>query len=160
MSRVWCISPTPHRRWGKSQCTTLATQPVRRGSTEANATTFQPVPLEASNGQKIVRAQMEGSQGSVDLRMIVDTGAQKTMIAPELADELGVRTRRDEMMAGATGVAAMSIVELELVRIGTEELHNVEVVVGSMPGLSLLGMDVLSRLDLRVGRDTLDRESR
>jgi hypothetical protein len=125
---------------------------------EADRNTFQAVPLEVSNDQKIVRAHLEGNEEALDVRMIVDTGAQKTMIAPELADQLGVRQLREEVVGGVTGVASMSIVELHAVRIGSEELRDVEVAVGPVPGLSLLGMDVLGRLELRVGRDTLDRE--
>lgn len=135
---------------------TLATHPENADT--AGGSAFQPVPLEVSHDQKIVRVHLEGSHKSLDVRMIVDTGAQRTLLAPELANELGVRLLRTEIMGGVTGVAVGKVVELETIRVGTEELRNLEVSVGKMPGLNLLGMDVLNRLELRVGRDTLDRE--
>ena len=57
----------------------FAGHPQQAGA--AAEATFQPVPLEVSNDQKIVRAHLEGSHKSLDVRMIVDTGAQKTLIA-------------------------------------------------------------------------------
>ena len=63
-------------------------------------------------------------------------------------------------MGGVTGAALADVVELETLQVGSEELRDIEVAVGRRPGLNLLGMDVLNRLDLRVGHDTLDRERR
>ena len=140
----------------KATARTFAGHSQKAGA--AAGATFQPVPLEVSNDQKIVRAHLEGSHKSLDVRMIVDTGAQRTLIAPELADELGVRSLRNELMGGVTGVALAEVVELETLQVGSEELRNIEVSVGRMPGLNLLGMDVLNHLELRVGRDSLDRE--
>ena len=64
------------------------------------------------------------------------------------------------MVGGVTGVAVGSLVEVPKLRIGSAELRDVDVVVGPVPGFSLLGMDVLNRLDLSVGQNTLYRSNR
>ena len=60
---------------------------------------FRPVPLEADSkiaNRKLVRVELQGTQQNAEVRMIVDTGAQKTMIDAKLAKEIGVHWMRDK----------------------------------------------------------------
>ncbi|HEX7409471.1 MAG TPA: retroviral-like aspartic protease family protein [Candidatus Binatia bacterium] len=124
---------------------------------------FRPVPLEADSNsadRKLVRVELQGTQQHAEVRMIVDTGAQKTMIDAALANQIGVHWMGDQLVGGVTGVGVGSLVEVPRLRIGSAELRDVDVVVGPVPGFSLLGMDVLNRLDLSVGQNTLFRSNR
>ncbi len=125
-------------------------------------TEFRPVPLESdpTRTRKLVRVSLKGSRQSAEVPMIVDTGAQVTMIDEDLAEHIGVHWLRDEMVGGVTGIGRAARVEVPTLRIGSAELHDVSIVVGPARGLRLLGMDVLSRLDLSVGQDSLYRSSR
>jgi predicted aspartyl protease len=123
---------------------------------------FRPVPLEVGDGQshKIVQVAFKGPKGAAKVPMIVDTGAQVTMIDEELATDLGARWISDEMLAGVGGVTRGWRGEITSLRIGNAELKDVEIIVGPMPGLRLLGIDVLNQLHLSVGQNTLYRGGR
>jgi clan AA aspartic protease (TIGR02281 family) len=122
--------------------------------------TFQSVPLVVENNRKRVRVELQGTQQSATVQMIVDTGAQQTMIDADLARAIGVYYMRNELIGGVTGVGVGALVEVPRLRIGSAELRNVNVLVGPTSNLSLLGMDILSRLNLSVGQNTLFRSSR
>ena len=137
--------------------------PVGAKVTEsASGGEFRPVPLEsdAARSRKLVQVELKGSRETAQVRMIVDTGAQKTMIDRELAEQIGVLWMREELVGGVTGVGRGARVEIPALRIGSAELRDVDVIVGPARGLLLLGMDVLDQLDLSVGRDSLYRSSR
>jgi predicted aspartyl protease len=90
--------------------------------------------------------------------MIVDTGAQITMIDEDTAAELGVEFVEEMGIIGVTGIAPGWVGRMRRVQIGDHEVRDWSVMVGPMPGLLLLGMDVLERLHLTVGKDTLDAD--
>lgn len=123
---------------------------------------FRPVPLEVGEGMshKLVRVAFKGPRGTAKVPMIVDTGAQITMIDEELASDLGARWISDELLAGVGGVTRGWRGQVSSLRIGTAELKDVQVIVGPMPGLRLLGIDVLNQLHLSVGQNTLYRGGR
>jgi clan AA aspartic protease (TIGR02281 family) len=123
---------------------------------------FRPVPLEtdATRTQKLVRVALKGSQQAAEVPMIVDTGAQVTMIDQATAERIGVHWLRDEMVGGIGGFGRVARVEIPSLRVGNAELRDVSVVVSPGRGLRLLGMDVIDRLNLTVGPDSLYRGSR
>ncbi len=121
---------------------------------------FRPVPLEvdaSSPARKLVRVELQGTTQRAEVRMLVDTGADKTVITPAVADQIGVSYRRDQVLKGVTGEGVGALVELPRLRVGSMELRDFEVIVGPADAPNLLGMDVLNALDLSVGRDTLYR---
>jgi clan AA aspartic protease (TIGR02281 family) len=121
---------------------------------------FRPVPLEtdANNpSRKLVRVEFQGTDEHADVRMIVDTGAQKTMIDADLARQIGVHWMHSQVVGGVTGFGVGALVEIPRLRVGSAELRDVDVIVGPARGLSLLGMDVLEKLDLSVGQNSLYR---
>jgi len=124
---------------------------------------FRPVPLEVADdspSRKLVRVELQGTDQQAEVRMVVDTGAEKTMIDSSLANGIGVRFMRGQLVKGVTGIGVGALVELPLLRIGSAELHDVEVIVGPAGAPNLLGMDVLNSLNLSVGQNSLYRGSR
>jgi hypothetical protein len=105
--------------------------------------------------QKFVQAELEGGLRSKRVLMLVDTGAQITFLDQSLAEELDVEHVQDAQIWGVTGGAKGWIGRLSTLRLGSEEVRDLQVMVGSRPGLVLLGMDVLDRLQLAVGQRSL-----
>jgi len=107
--------------------------------------------------QKFVRAQLEGGRGLREVLMLVDTGAQISLIDQDLAEELALDHLQDAELQGVTGASQGWIGNLSSLRLGEEEIRDLPIMVGPRPGLVLLGMDVLERLKLSVGPRSLQR---
>jgi hypothetical protein len=141
--------------FGKAK--TLATQsrPTMqkgKGSDEIPLVTFADRP-----SQKFVRAQLDGVRGTRDVLMLVDTGAQISLVDQETAKELELEHVEEATLRGVNGVTKSWIGRLPTLRLGEEEIRDLRVLVGPQPGLVLLGMDVLDRLKLSVGPQSLHR---
>ena len=107
--------------------------------------------------QRFVRAELEGGRTSRDVLMLVDTGAQISLIDEELANDLDLEHVQDTVLQGVTGATPGWIGRLSVLRLGTEEIRDLQIMVGPRSGLVLLGMDVLERLKLSVGPRSLQR---
>jgi predicted aspartyl protease len=92
--------------------------------------------------------------------MLVDTGAQITVIDEETAQELDIEHVQDALLAGVTGTSRGWIGRLAALRLGEDTVKDLQVMVGPMTGRLLLGMDVLEQLGLAVGLRSLHRASR
>lgn len=133
--------------------------PVR----EADLQEAANVPLVILNNdpsQKFVRTMLEGERMSREALMLVDTGAQITVIDEETAQELDVEHVQDALLSGVTGTTRGWIGRLPALRVGEDTVNDLHVMVGPMAGRLLLGMDVLERLGLSVGLRNLHRASR
>ena len=109
--------------------------------------------------RKFVHASLTGKWAIREVLMLVDTGAQKTVIDEVLAKELAVKYEQDVQLAGITSTVRTWMGRLPRLRLGTEEISNLQVVVSPRPGRLLLGMDVLERLALSVTPRSLQRAS-
>ena len=89
--------------------------------------------------------------------MLVDTGAQRTLLDDKLAKELDIEHVQDAMLSGIAGSAKGWIGRLESLKIGQEEVEDLYVMVAPVSGRLLLGMDVLEELSLAVSPRSLDR---
>ena len=95
-----------------------------------------------------------GSINSQPMEFLVDTGASAVVLNSTHARRLGINFRY-EGEAGpvntASGVATAYRVVLDRVRVGEIELKSVEALVmeGDHPGIALLGMSFLNRLELQ-----------
>lgn len=107
--------------------------------------------------QRFVRAELEGGQAIRDVLMLVDTGAQISLIDEGLAKDLDLEHVQDALLQGVTGSSQGWIGRLSSLRVGSEEIRDLQIMVGPRPGLILLGMDVLERLKLSVGPRSLQR---
>ena len=100
----------------------------------------------------------EASVNGISLRFVVDTGASVVMLSAQDASRLGLDWRKGtrRTMQTANGAAPGYVVKLDKVRLGGIELHDVDgVVVEQGPGVGLLGMSFLNRLEMRRDGDTM-----
>ncbi len=129
------------------------TMPKGKGNTEEiPLVTFADRP-----SQKFVRAQLESGRGTRDVLMLVDTGAQISLVDQQTAKDLELEHVEEATLRGVNGVTQSWIGRLPSLRVGEEEIRDLRVLVGPQPGLVLLGMDVLDRLKLSVGPQSLHR---
>ncbi len=136
------------------------TVPARLFPVTPEARGMESIPLVILHddaSQKFVHAVLESERTSREVLMLVDTGAQMTLIDEELAQELALEHVQDALLQGVTGIAQGWIGRLPRLRLGDEAVSDLPVVVSPLPGRLLLGMDVLESLHLSVGPRSLDR---
>jgi len=132
--------------------------PSRPASSGSGAS--DSIPLEILNddpSQKFVRAILTGEQDTREVLMLVDTGAQMTLIDQALAEELALEHVDNALLTGVTGSTTGWIGRLSGLRLGGHEVRDLQVMVAPISGRLLLGMDVLERLELSVGPRSLQR---
>lgn len=123
--------------------------------TKSAQTEIPLVILNNDPSQKFVNAVLEGDYRTSEVLMLVDTGAQITLIDEALAEELSLEHIEDAVVIGVTGAAQGWIGRLPALRLGSEEVKNLHVMIGPVAGRVLLGMDVLERLQLSVGPQSM-----
>lgn len=100
------------------------------------------------HGTPIVQVTFNGAKS---YEMILDTGASRTLITRQMADELGVVTT--DRIVAATASEAEVVFEIGQVRsISTGEiaLQNVRVSIGDSVDIGLLGNDFLHGYDIAI----------
>jgi len=118
------------------------------------------IPLEILNddpSQKFVRATLAGERDTQEVLMLVDTGAQMTLIDQTLAEELDLEHIDNALLTGVTGSTVGWIGRLPILRLGEQEVRDLHIMVAPLSGRMLLGMDVLEQLELSVGPRSLYR---
>jgi aspartyl protease family protein len=120
------------------------------------ASSQQAVTLSAdSRGHFLVNGQVNGAS----VRFLVDTGATWVSLSGADARRLAIDYHKGEprLMNTANGVAAAYKVLLDSVRVGDITVSNVEAVVmdGAGPGMALLGMSFLNRMEMRRNGETM-----
>jgi predicted aspartyl protease len=131
--------------------------PSSRSSRSGAADSIPLEILNADSSQKFVRATLTGEQDTREVLMLVDTGAQMTLIDQALAEELALEHIDSALLTGVTGSTVGWIGRLSTLRIGAQEVRDLHVMVAPIPGRLLLGMDVLEWLELSVGPRSLQR---
>jgi len=114
--------------------------------------------MGGDRSRRFVRVVLEGSRKRKNVLMLVDTGAQMTLIDERLANELNVEHVEDVAIMGVTGTMPAWMGRLHSLELGDEELKSPLVMVGPRNGMLLLGMDVLGKLKLVVGQKALQKE--
>lgn len=109
----------------------------------------------AASATKIARAPdglfyVTGTIEGVEVRFLVDTGANLVVLTPEDARRIGVSPDNDHALGSvetASGQAQMDRVSLDKVQVAGRNVHNIDAAV-MRTGLkvSLLGQNLLSRL--------------
>ena len=92
------------------------------------------------------------------VRSVVDTGASVVVLSVNDANRLGLDWRNGTrgLMQTANGTTSAYVVKLSKVRVGAIELHEIDgVVVEQGPGVALLGMSFLNRLEMKRDGDTM-----
>ncbi len=121
-----------------------------------SGTSQQTVTLAAdSRGHFFVNGQVNGGQ----MRFLVDTGATWVALSTADAVRLAIDYRKGEpnLLSTANGVAAAYKLKLDTVRVGDITISNVDAVVmdGACPGVALLGMSFLNRMEMRRDGGTM-----
>ena len=92
------------------------------------------------------------------VRGVVDTGATRVVLSGAEATRLGIDWHNGKrgIMQTANGTATAYLVRLAKVKVGAIELHDIDgVVVEQGPGVALLGMSFLNRLEMKRDGDTM-----
>ena len=100
----------------------------------------------------------EATINDMTVRSVVDTGATRVVLSAADATRLGVDWRNGArgIMQTANGTTNAYLVKLDKVKVGTIELHDIDgVVVEQGPGVALLGMSFLNRLEMKRDGDTM-----
>lgn len=112
-----------------------------------------------SAGHFVTMGNINGS----NVRFIVDTGASMVSLGASDARRIGIDPSKGELgrMQTANGVAVVSHVKLDTVRVGDIVLNNVDATVHQqdMP-VALLGMSFLNRMEMQRSGDTMTLKKR
>ena len=128
----------------------LGAAPLSVGATAAQRTVL----FARSNGQFVTECRINGEL----LRMMVDTGATRITLSREQAQRLGINLQNGRASAvnTANGTIPATLIDLDKVRVGHIELHNVPAVVINTPmPYALLGMSFLQRVNMQHDGDRM-----
>jgi len=119
----------------------------------------QPVTLRVNPGAPItVEARLNG----VVLTLIVDTGADRTVISPEAIERagLGNQAGRSVQVVGVTGTSTATLVTVPLLDVAGARIGPIVVVAHALPqtfrGSGSSGGGDTGAVDGLLGRDVLD----
>jgi len=135
--------------------------PEFRDSAELlNAPQPRPIPPPVTNeavGLKVTPGApitVEARLNGVSLTLIVDTGADRTVISPEVIERAGLAggPARPVQVIGVTGTSTASLVTLPLLDVAGARIGPIVVVAHALPS-TLRGQDGVDGL---LGRDVLD----
>ena len=97
--------------------------------------------------------------GSVQIQFLVDTGATMVTLSIPDATRLNIDYRNNQrgVSMTANGPAPVYRIKLDTLKIGELELHNVDALVldGAGPGIALLGMSFLNRVEMKRDGQTM-----
>jgi clan AA aspartic protease (TIGR02281 family) len=109
------------------------------------------LPLTWEGGRLFVDAKINDR---IPIRLIVDTGANMTIIPASLASRLGFDKRNSLSIdvRGVGGVIEGLLIEVDSLKVGEAEARNFDMVVieDSLGGTALLGADFLSRFQMEI----------
>ena len=99
-----------------------------------------------------------GMINGTSVKFMVDTGATMVSLGASEARRLGIDTSKGQrgMSSTANGMAPVTKVKLDTVRVGDETLNNVDALIGQtdMP-YALLGMSFLNRMEMQRDGGTM-----
>jgi hypothetical protein len=104
----------------------------------------------------VVSARVNGGRS---VQLVLDTGADRTMISPQTLSALGadMRAVRRGMLSGVTGTAEVNTVMLESIEVGQARVAPIEVLAHNpnlTRGEGLLGRDFLDRFNVSIDTRT------
>ncbi len=103
-----------------------------------------------NSSRKFVAVTLESDRTQRHISMLVDTGAQITVIDTALAEALDMQPEQYLVMSGVNSSVVGWVGRVPKLTLGSAELTNHLVAVSPTPGVLLLGMDVLDQLSLSV----------
>lgn len=106
----------------------------------------------------VIPVTIKGEEIKRDFNLLLDTGAERTVILPKVKENLDLIEVSEKSVqgTGVTGNSQYSTVTVNL-EIGSIPLVDINILVGSLPGLfsryqivGILGADVLQLLSLKI----------
>ena len=131
-----------------------APQPRAERAPDTSEPASQPVPLRLAPGAPItVEARLNGAP----LTLIVDTGADRTVISPDALARAGLAGQpgRPVEVVGVTGTANATLVMLPLLDVAGARIGPLAVIVYALPPTLRRGLGP-DAIDGLLGRDVLD----
>ena len=100
------------------------------------------IPLDrAADGRLFTTVQLDG----VDVRAMIDTGANISVLRPETAERIGIKPSGQTRIRTAGGTLLVKTVEVASVGLDGKRTGAVRFVISDTVSESLIGMDVLGR---------------
>lgn len=101
----------------------------------------------------VIDVLFNGTNGSRQFEMMVDTGASGTMITPDMATELGAKIVGSTTGMTPAGQTEFAVGMIKSIRVGTRVIRNVPVTIGPV---RLLGHDFFGSCDLSIKQETIE----
>ena len=124
---------------------------LKAGASGAPAEGPITIPVNARGSQVIVPVTFNGT---VTARLLLDTGAGKTMISKRIAKDLRLFSLGPAVRYGIGGAITVATAKVETVRVGAAEVANMEVSIYDFspdPGIEgLLGFDFLRFFNVSI----------
>jgi clan AA aspartic protease (TIGR02281 family) len=147
--------PEPYRKANREAPATAGREkapPLHKGSIpQGSGPRRYILPLAREGGRLLVDAKINDR---IPIRLIVDTGANLTIIPASLASRLGFDKRNSLSIdvRGVCGVIRGLLIEVDSLKVGEAEAKNFDMVVidDSLGGTALLGADFLSRFLMEI----------
>ncbi len=101
----------------------------------------------------VIDVLFNGTNGSRQFEMMVDTGASGTMITPDMATELGTKIVGSTSGMTPAGRTEFAVGMIKSIRVGTRVIRDVPVTIGPV---RLLGHDFFGSCDLSIKQETIE----
>jgi Aspartyl protease len=105
----------------------------------------------------VIPVAIEGEQRKVTVNLLLDTGAQRTVIVPALEKILGIAMETEPLQGIGVGGKSQYLTGAVKLEIGSISLGDLNILVGILPNLfskyqiaGILGADILQLLSLKI----------
>lgn len=120
--------------------------------------TIQVPVVRRLHGTPVVQVLFNGDRS---YEMILDTGASRTLITRQMADELGiVATERMVAATASENEVTFDIGQIRSMSVGDVTLQNARVTIGDSINIGLLGNDFLQGYDVTIREETVELAQR
>ena len=170
-----CLLATPATaqlyRWTDAEGTVYYTADLsaiplafRDGATLLSAPQARPAPALDTNAPVSLRVTpgapitVEARLNGIPLTLIVDTGADRTVISPAAVERAGFAGQAGQsiQVVGVTGTATATLVTLPLLDVAGARIGPLPVIVYTLPATLPGGEGAAAPIDGLLGRDVLD----
>jgi predicted aspartyl protease len=138
---------------------TTANLPAQPAVNDSDGSGKMQVPVvRRLHGTPVVQVLFNGDRS---YEMILDTGASRTLITRQMADELGiVATERMVAATASENEVTFDLGQVRSMSVGEVTLQNARVTIGDSINIGLLGNDFLQGYDITIREETVELAQR
>jgi predicted aspartyl protease len=138
---------------------TTANVPTKPAVNDSDGSGKMQVPVvRRLHGTPVVQVLFNGDRS---YEMILDTGASRTLITRQMADELGiVATERMVAATASENEVTFDLGQVRSMSVGEVTLQNARVTIGDSINIGLLGNDFLQGYDITIREETVELAQR